>query len=73
MKVRVHVKPGSRREHVEKTATGDLIISVREKAEHNEANDRVKELVARTHQMPLSKVRLMTGMRSPKKTFEVLP
>ena len=72
MKVRVHVRPGSRREKIEKNDKGDLVISVREEAERNEANERVKELVAKMHKVPLSKVRLVTGIRSPRKTFEVI-
>ena len=42
-------------------------ISVREKAERNMANRRVIELVAEHFNVPVNKVRIINGHRSPSK------
>lgn len=70
MLVRVRVTPGARREKMEKTTDG-FAIAVREKAERNEANERVRAILAREFGVPLSAVRMKTGARSPAKTFEI--
>ena len=46
-------------------------ISVREKAERNMANARVLELVARHFKVPVNKVRIVNGHRSPSKLIVV--
>ena len=48
-----------------------LRIFVREPAQKNMANFRVRELVARHFEIPLSKVQILTGHRSPKKRLNV--
>ena len=70
MLVKVRVSPGARREKVEKTKEG-FAVSVREEAQDNAANERVREIVARECRVPLSAVRLMKGHRSPSKTFAI--
>lgn len=70
MLVKVRVIPDSRREKVDKTSSG-LIVTVREEAQGNQANDRVRAIVAREHRVPLSAVRLMKGHRSPSKIFAI--
>ncbi len=67
MYVRVHVAPASRREQITEGKEGTLLISVREKAEGNQANKRVRELVALRLLLPLSKVRILSGHHSPTK------
>jgi len=42
-------------------------ISVREKAERNEANKRVLEIIALHFKIPTSKARIINGHRSPSK------
>lgn len=46
-------------------------ISVREKAERNMANSRVLELVAEHFRVPVNKVRIVNGHRSPSKLLVV--
>ena len=46
-------------------------ISVREKAEHNIANKKVLELVARYFKVSPNKVRIVNGHRSPSKLLVV--
>lgn len=71
MYVRVHVVPGSKREQITEGKEGTLLISVREKAEGNQANKRVRELVALRLLLPLSKVRILSGHHSPTKLLTI--
>lgn len=71
MYVSVHVSAGSKRESVESLTKGRLKISVKEPAERNLANRRVRELVARHFLVPLNKVRLISGHTSPAKIFDI--
>lgn len=71
MYLRVHVAPGSRREKVSEGKEGTLLISVREPAEGNQANKRVRELVALHLMLPLSKVRILSGHHSPTKLLTI--
>lgn len=71
MYVRVHVAPASRREQITEGKEGTLLISVREKAEGNQANKRVRELVALRLLLPLSKVRILSGHHSPTKLLTI--
>ncbi len=69
MYVRVHAKPGSKKESVVRGKEGELFISVREEAERNQANLRLRELVALEYALPLHKVRILSGHHSPVKLF----
>lgn len=72
MRVRVRVKPDSRREAFEEIEEGVFSIAVKEPAERNEANARVRELLARHFHVPEGKVRMRTGARGGTKTFDVI-
>lgn len=69
MRVEAFVTPGARKERVVVRRPGTLEITVREKAERNEANTRVRQIVADTCAVPPSRVRMMSGARSHKKVF----
>jgi len=71
MYVRVHVAPGSKREQIAEGKEGILLITVREPAEGNQANKRVRELVALRLLLPLSKVRILSGHHSPTKLLTI--
>ncbi|MEK7201461.1 MAG: DUF167 domain-containing protein [Patescibacteria group bacterium] len=71
MYVRVHVAPGSKREQITEGKGGILLITVREPAEGNQANKRVRELVALRLLLPLSKVRILSGHHSPTKLLTI--
>ena len=72
MYIKVHVVAGAKREVFLKKA-GDLYeIAVREPAERNMANRRVLELVARDLQVPVGRVRIVSGHHSPSKIFSVI-
>ncbi len=71
MYVRVHVVPGARKESVTKKKEGVLYISVREKAERNMANMRIREILAREYGVPLAQVTLLTGHTSSSKMYSI--
>jgi len=73
MFIKVLVSPGAKREKVEeKGEKGDtFLISVREPAQGNLANTRVRELVAMRFHAPLGKVRILTGHRSRAKMISI--
>ncbi len=71
MEVVALVTPGARKERVVKVTAHTYEISVREEAERNDANRRVRELIAAAHVVPLARVRMVRGARSRKKTFSI--
>ena len=70
MYLKVIVHPGAKKEKVEEIKNG-LEISVKEPAQRNLANTRVREIVAARFKMPLSAVRILSGHRSPHKLLSV--
>ncbi len=77
MYIRVFVTPDAKREKVEALppksggAEGGYAISVREPAQGNRANDRVRELVARELQCTVAQVRILTGHHARVKMISV--
>jgi len=71
MYVRVEVKPGARRESVMRLDEKTLSIAVKEPAERNLANMRVRELVAEEFSVSVGKVKMISGHRSPRKIFDI--
>lgn len=72
MRVRVKVTPRARRERFDEIGAGVFVVAVKEPAERNEANARVRELLARHFHVPEGRVRMITGARSGNKTFDVI-
>jgi len=70
MFIKVFVTPGAKKERVEEKGE-TLLVSVREPATGNRANDRVRELIALRLGKPLSSVRILTGHRSRAKMISV--
>lgn len=70
MYLKVLVTPGARKETVEEKGE-TLVISVREPAERNLANTRVRELVALRFGTPIGSVRILTGHHSRVKMISV--
>lgn len=68
--VRVKATAGARREAVQLEG-GVYRISVKEKAEHNYANERIKAVLARELSLPERAIRLIAGQRSQAKKFLV--
>lgn len=70
MLVRVSVTPDARREKCI-FADNSFVMSVREPAEGNAANMRVRQLVALHYHIPVQRVRIKSGHHSPRKVLEV--
>jgi uncharacterized protein YggU (UPF0235/DUF167 family) len=71
MYIRVRVKAGSRKENVTVVKQTEWEIAVREPAERNLANKRVRELLAQSLAVRVEDIRLITGHHSPTKIFDV--
>ena len=71
MYVHVRVTPGAKKERVSQKNDTEFEIFVREKAERNMANRRIMELLGVAFQVPTTKVKMLTGHRSPSKIFDV--
>ena len=71
MYIHVRVTPGAKKESIVETSNEHFAVSVREKAERNLANGRVRELLAAHYGLAPSGVRLVSGHRSPSKIFDI--
>jgi uncharacterized protein YggU (UPF0235/DUF167 family) len=71
MYIHITVTAGARKENFQKINEDHFEISVKEKAQRNEANTRVLELMARHFKVPKNKVRIINGHRHPSKLLVV--
>ena len=71
MYIRVHVTPGARKERVTKKSPDVFYISVKEPAERNLANTRVRQIIAAECGVALAQVRVLTGHQSSSKMISV--
>ncbi len=69
--VKVKARAGAKKELVGRKGPV-LFIAVKEPAEDNRANRRVRELVARESGVPLAVVRLVSGHHAPSKLFVIM-
>ena len=71
MYVRVAVIPKAKKEKVTKLSDTRFEMQVKEPAERNLANRRVRTLLAEAFNLPEGKVQMVTGHRSQTKMFDV--
>jgi len=71
MYIKVRAIAGSKKEEVVIEKPNYFKIFVREKAERNEANDRIVELVARQYGVATNKVKIVNGHHSPSKLLSI--
>ncbi len=71
MYIKVTVTPGAKREALRAVSETKLEISVKEPAERNLANTRVRELVAGHFKVRLGDVRIISGHRSHSKFLSI--
>ena len=69
MYIKVKMKPGSKKELVQKVSIDHYDISVKEKAENNRANDRLLEIMR--NEYPNSIIRMISGHHSPSKILSI--
>jgi len=70
MYIKVFVTPGAKKEKIEEKGE-TLLISVREPATGNRANDRIRAIIAEREGVPFGKVRIQTGHRARAKMISV--
>lgn len=68
----VTVEPAARREKVVVKGDMSFEIAVKESAEGNRANDRVREILALRFGVTTARIRFVSGMRGRTKRFEVI-
>ncbi len=71
MYVRVVVYPNAKRETVLVTGPQRYTVSVKEPAEQNAANHRVRELIAKVQEVPVSQVKIISGHQHSRKILSV--
>ena len=71
MYIKVRVRTDSKRERVTKVGEHSYEIAVREPAQRNLANRRVRELIAHEYEIPTGNVRLVSGHRAVGKVLSV--
>jgi uncharacterized protein YggU (UPF0235/DUF167 family) len=71
MYIRVHVNPGARKERVVRDDATTFSISVKEPAERNMANGRIREILAQELGISVTQIRLLTGHHSSSKMYSV--
>jgi uncharacterized protein YggU (UPF0235/DUF167 family) len=68
--VRVRVTAGARKETVAEK-DGTFVVAVKEPAEANAANARVRAILAAHFAVPLARVQLKSGHQKPSKLFVI--
>ena len=71
MYVKVHANPGAKKESVTKENESVYQISVKEPAERNLANGRIRELLCQEFGLEKGRVRMISGHHSPNKIFSI--
>jgi uncharacterized protein YggU (UPF0235/DUF167 family) len=71
VKIKITVKPGAKQNAVEKTASGGLMIAVKERAIEGRANKAVLRSAAEYFNIAPSRVKIVSGFVSRKKIIEV--
>ena len=71
MYIKVFVTPDARRDTVEEKGE-TFLISVREPAIGNRANNRIREIIAEREGVALGKVRILTGHHARGKMISVI-
>ncbi|TGK00782.1 DUF167 domain-containing protein [Leptospira semungkisensis] len=71
MKIRVRVKPNSKKPYIEKGEDGIWVVAVREPATEGKANNAIIKAVAEELGLAQSKVQLVKGMKSKEKVLEI--
>jgi len=72
MYIKVRVQAGAKIEEVKKKSKDSYIIKVKEKAERNQANKRICEIMALLFTVSVKQVRIINGHQSPSKILSIL-
>ncbi len=72
MYIRVNATPGAKKEKITRVSEERFDIAVKEPAERNLANERIKELLMLEFGLKKGDIRLISGHRSPHKIFSIM-
>lgn len=71
MYIKVRVTPNAKKESIMQLKDREYAISVREPAERNLANMRIREIMAEQYDVVVGKVHIISGHRSPSKIINI--
>lgn len=71
MYIHIKVKTGAKREVFTEKSSDHFLVSVKEKAERNMANKKVRELIATHFKIPVGKLKIVSGHHSPSKIISI--
>ena len=71
MYIKVKVTPGARKEKIETKKENSFVIFVKERAERNLANNKVKEIIAGIYEINIKSVRIISGHQSSSKILSI--
>ena len=71
MYIKVKVEPSSKKEKIIQKKENRYEIMVKEPAERNFANTRIREIIASIYEINLKSVRIISGHHSPSKILRV--
>lgn len=72
MHIETKVTSGAKKEMIKKISSTSFKISVKEKAQRNAANKRVRELLADYFSVSLGSVQILSGHHSSKKVLDIM-
>ncbi len=72
MLIKVKVSVESKKDQIIKKSDDSYLVSVKEKAERGQANQKVKEILASYFKVASKKIKLVKGGKKPGKIFEIL-
>lgn len=72
MYIKIRVLAGAKKEEIKKKSENFYQISVKEKAERNLANRRICEIIASLYEVPVGRVRIVSGHQSPSKILSII-
>jgi uncharacterized protein YggU (UPF0235/DUF167 family) len=71
MFLKIRAKVNAKKESVVKKDDETFIIAVREKAERNDANHRICQIIADFYSLNIEKVHIIKGHKSPSKLLKI--
>ncbi|MES2060158.1 MAG: DUF167 domain-containing protein [Patescibacteria group bacterium] len=72
MLIHIKIQPESKEDKVIMKSDNSYIVYVREKAERNQANIKMRSLLATHFKVDLGKVKIITGHHAPSKIIDII-
>lgn len=72
MYIKVHVFAGMKQERVTRTKENTFEVVTKAPAERNQANERVRDIIAKEYGVSEKTVRIVSGHHNPSKLLEVI-